>query len=323
MRETARRARERLEGEDATREAAEIDDEDDEQRWAVIAGSWDAERLDEYDEHGDELRDAILALHAGDVKGARPVLEKLAEEADDDAVYLWIEVARARLADDDEAGAEAALTLFLERVPDDEGLDARLGARVTLASIADKRGDEEAAIGAVQQAIDEMPDDPRPYLALGEYLRMKGHAKEAVSVLETALSLVDPDQANIVAWQELGLARRLARKPKGAIAMLERVIEHHLKRNIRDFPPSTAVPLAELYEEQGRLERAADLDGALARGSDRQNHLRYHRDAARVLVKLELWDEARRMLARAAALAEKDPDTLAAVEAEIAAIDAR
>ena len=58
----------------------------------------------------------------------------------------------------------------------------------------------------------------------------------------------------------------------------------------------------------------------LSQGNDRANHLHYHREAARVLAKLELTDEARRMLERAAALAEDDEEQLAAVNEQLEAL---
>lgn len=332
VREKARRAIEMLERRDAVEQATEAPELGDDERWAVIVGTWDEAQLEELDGYGEPARQAILALHAVSdaktdaerkerVRDPRAVLEGLLEQHGETATYLWLEVGRARLVDDDEEGGAEALNQFLERLDDDDRSEARLGAHLALATLADRKGDEEGAIGWLEKAIDAMPDDPRPFLQLGIYLRQKGHAEEAVEVIESAIALMDEDRPSWEAHQELGLAKRDAGDEDEAIALLEKVVRFFVSRSRLDFPPSTALPLAQLHEKSGRLERAADLYRSLANGSDRANHLAYHRDAARVLTALGLLAEARRMLTRAAALAEGKPETLTEVEAAIAALD--
>lgn len=332
VRERARRAMEMLERRDAVEQATEAPELGDEERWAVIAGTWEEAQLDEFDGYGEPAREAILSLHlvsdASDdqqrkerAQEARATLEGLLEAHGEDAVYLWLEVGRARLVDGDEEGGAKALRRFLKRLDDEDRSEARLGAHLALASLAERRGDEEKAIGWLQKAIDAMPDDPRPFLQLGIYLRQKGHAEEAVEVLDTAIELMDEDRPSWEAYQELGLAKRDAGQTEEAVDLLEKVIRFFVSRSRLDFPPSTALPLARMHEEAGKLERAADLYRSLANGGDRANHLAYHRDAARVLTELGLLAEARRMLTRAAALAEGKPETLGEIETAIAALD--
>jgi tetratricopeptide (TPR) repeat protein len=320
VREKALRAAALLEGRDAVEQATETELSDDE-RWAVIAGTWDQAQMDEYDAYGEDFRAALLALHDGRVKEARRVLERLAEEHADDAVYLWVEVGRARFRDEDEEGCAQALRRFLERVDEDDRSQERLQAHLVLCALADKAGDEEKAIEWLHKAVDAMPDDPRAYLQLGAFLRQKGYPEEAIEVLEAAIDRMDGDRPSWEAYQELGLAKRDAGHDEDAIELLEKVIHFFVTRSHLDFPPSAALPLAQLYEKLGRKERAADLYRSLASGSDRANHLQYHLEAARVLSELGLLAEARRMLTRAAALAESKPDVVAAVEAQIAEID--
>lgn len=327
VRERARRAMEMLERRDAVEQATDGPELSDDDRWAVIAGNWEQAQMDEYDEYGEELRAAILALHEGRTKEARPVIERLLEEHGDEAVYLWLEAGRVRLLDGDEEGGAKALRRFLKRLADsdedeDRG-DARLAAHLALASLADRKGDEEKAIKWLQKALDAMPDDPRPYLQLGVYLREKGHPEEAIEVLETAIELTDDDRPSWEAYQELGLAKMDAGHDDEAIDLLEKVVRFFVSRSRLDFPRASALPLARLCEKKGQLERAADLYRNLASGSDRANHLEYHREAGRVLTELGLYAEARRMLTRAAALAETQPEILATIEADIVALDAR
>ena len=328
VKEKARRAIEVLERRDAVQAAAEPTELTEDERWAVIVGNWEERQIEEHDGYGETLRTALLDLHDGKTEQALVVLEQLARE-NENATYLWLESGRARLEAKDEDGGAKALRRFLKRLreADDEGdedrSDARLAAHIALSAIAEKAGDEEKAITWLNKAIEVMSDDPRPYLQLGMYLRQKGHPEEAVEVLDTAISLLDEDRPSWEAYQELGLAKADAGHDEEAIDLLEKVTRFFVSRQRLDFPRSTALPLARLYEKAGRLERAADLYRSLANGSDRANHLEYHREAGRVLTELGLATEARRMLTRAAALAEEKPDVLAEVEAKIAALDAQ
>lgn len=294
----------------------------DDERWMLLAGNWSDAQLEEYDGYGERFRDALLRMAKGDAEVARPTLEELAKAEGEDAVYLWLEVARARSRTDDHDGARKALKRFLKRVPDEDRSEARIDAYAYLAELAEKAGDEEQAIEHLERAVELMPDDPRPFLHLGAYLRRKGHPNEAVDVLEAAIGLMDEDRPAWVALQELGLAKRDAERLQEAVQTLEQVIRQFVSRGqVDDFPPTTAVPLAELHEKQGNLARAADLWASLSRTKDRANLLRYHREAARLLGLLGERTEARRYLARASALVENDPRLTESIEMQIEKLD--
>lgn len=318
------RAQRRLEGREkraAKKQLVEVEISDDE-RWSLIAGNWEEAQIEEYDDYGDGLRDALLQMAKGDVTEAGPVLEGLAKEAGEDAVYIWLEVARSRSRLEDHDGAKKALRRFLKRVPDEDRSEARVEAYAYLANLSERDGEEEKAIEHLERAVEVMPDDPRPFVNLGAYLRAKGHADAAIDVLEAAIGLMDEDRPTPLALQELGLARRDAGRPEDAIETLEQVIRIFVTRAaIDDFPPTTAVPLAELHEKAGNLARAADLWASLTRTKDRPNLLRYHREAARVLGLLGERQEARRYLARASALVEKDPRLAESIEMQITDLD--
>lgn len=318
------RARRRLDTADrrTVRQAEVVVELGDEERWALIAGNWEDEQIDEYDGYGEPFRTALLAMAKGDAETAGPILEGIAKEHGEDAVYLWLEVARARSRLEKHDNARIALKRFLKRVPDEDRSEARVEAYAYLAQLCDRTGDEEGAMEQLNKAIEAMPDDPRPFVNLGAYLRAKGHAAEAIDVLDAAIGLMDEDRPNPMALQELGLARRDAGRDEAAIETLERVIRIFVARAaIDDFPPNSAVPLAELHEKNGNLARAADLWAALTRTKDEKNLLRYHREAARVLGLLGERREARRFLARAGALAENDPRLADSIEMQLTDLD--
>lgn len=318
------RAQKRLDGSErraAQKQMVEVELSDDE-RWALIAGNWEEAQIEEYDGYGELLREGLLAMAKGDGKRASEVLEGLAKEAGEDGVYLWLEVARSRSRLDDHDGARKALKRFLKRVPDEDRSEARVEAYAYLANLSERDGDEEKAIAHLERAVEVMPDDPRPFVNLGAYLRAKGHSEAAIDVLDAAIGLMDEDRPSPLALQELGLARRDAGQTEEAIETLERVIRIYVSRAaVDDFPPTTAEPLAKLQEETGNLSRAADLWVSLTRTKDRANLLRYHREAARVLGLLGERQEARRYLARASALVEKDPRLLDSIEMQLSDLD--
>ena len=308
-----------LERIDAEEQAVETELTDDE-RYTVISGSWEDAQADEYDELGEPFREAILKLHDGEIAEARPLLEALLDEAEAPR-YLWLEIGRVRLMTEDNEGGKEALEEFLDSLAADEIGDARLAAHVELARLADEDGDFEGAMAQFQSAVETFDNDYRAYFAMGAFLRRTGHAEEAIEILDLAAAVMDDLRPDWQVMQELGLAHRDAKQPSEAVDWLERVISFLTDRKHIDFPPSTAVPLAQIHEEEGRLERAADLYASLAKGSDVDNLATYHRHAARLLAKVGLNDEARRLYQRALAQTKPDDESRAEIEAAIADLE--
>ncbi len=306
-----------MERADAVTAAAE-EEVTDQDRLAAIAGTWEPAQDEEYAEYGDAMTDALLALFGDEPKSARPLFEAILEEAEA-PVYLWLEVGRGRMLDEDDEAAEEAFRTFLELLEDDEGGEGRLAAHANLARLADARGDIEAAIGELEDAAAFFDEDPRPLLALGRYLRDKGRASEAVEVLQMAADLMGmrPDVAIL---EELGLALHDDGQDAQAIEVFESSLEFLTSQSITAFPIRTTTTLAELHEKHDNPQRAADLWRMLSQGPDRANHLRYHREAGRLLTELGLEGEARRMLERALALAEDDSDDKTEIAELLAAL---
>lgn len=304
--ETIRKAElmlESLERTDARANATEVVNLDDDEQYATIAATWEDEQLDEYDDYGESFRTAMLAMYKEDFKKARAILEGLVREHEK-AAYLHYEAGRAQLLDGDTVQGKASLETFLSKIGPDEGGEARRAAHNEIARLYDEAGDMENAIGEFQKAIEALEEDPRPYISLGNYLRTKSLAAEAVQVLEAALDVMNSERRDPFVLQELGLAHAGAGNDDDAMTILDEVITSFSARQNYDFPPEGTVALAALHEKKGNAQRAADLYRSLAQGSDRANHLRYHREAERLLTKLGLHDEAKRMAQRAAELEE-------------------
>ncbi|MFW2388698.1 MAG: tetratricopeptide repeat protein [Polyangiales bacterium] len=280
---------------------AEAPEMTDEERVALLMGQWQEAQANEYEGYGDALIDALLAMQREDFIGARDSLESILGDAKEPR-YLWLEVGRARLLTEDPSGGKAALQSFLGALPEDEGGETKLGANLALARLADEAGDFEEAMKYFEAAVNTLPEDYRPYLAMGAFLRDKGHAEEALAVLQSSLELSKTAGVDWRLLEELGLASELAGKPDEALSFLQQVIEFFTNHQITDYPPISATTLAKLYEAEDRLDRAADLYRALSQGTDVEHHALYHYEAGRLLHALELEDEARRMLTRAEAL---------------------
>jgi tetratricopeptide (TPR) repeat protein len=307
LREEAQALLDGLEAKEAQEQAAapEMTDED---RIALLMGQWLEAQAEEYEGYGDALLDALVAMQKEEIDRARTELEALLRDAASPR-YLWLEVGRARLLCQDTSGGKEALQRFLAALEDDEGGETKLAANLALARLADEAGRFEEAMEYFEAAVHALPEDYRPYLAMGAFLREKGHASEALEVLQTSLTLSQTAGTDWRLFEELGLASDLAEKPDDAVRFLEQVVEFFADHQISDFPAGTATTLAKLYESEGRLERAADMYRALSAGSDRARHGLYHYEAGRLLLSLGLDDEARRMLTRAEALgSEADPE---------------
>jgi tetratricopeptide (TPR) repeat protein len=297
-----------LEAQEAQEQAASPE-MTDEERIALLMGQWEEAQANEYEGYGDLFLEALLAMQREEFAEARVQLEALVAQAPDPR-YLWLEVGRARLLGDDVAGGKEALQSFLDALPDEEGGETKLAANLALARLADEAEQFEEAMGYFEGAVHALPEDYRPYLAMGAFLRGKAHGQEALDVLQTALDLSKTAGTDWRLLEELGLASELVGKPEDARSFLNQVIEFFTQHQITDFPPTTATTLAKLYEADGRLDRAADLYRALSQGSDGDRHALYHYEAGRLLQALGLDEEARRMLTRADALLGEDDGEL-------------
>jgi len=290
-----------LERRDAVQHATKVAELSDDERVALIAGSWEPLQAEELERYGEPLMQAILELDRERGPEAVKILESILTTAKEPS-YLYLELGRARLVAQDLEGGERDLMTFLSRIGPEEGGTARLLAHRELVRLAHERGDRESALSQLEAAAEALDPDPRPYLDLGAYLRMLGRPAEAVEVLEQCAALFENERVEWPVLMELGLAYAEAGTTSKGIDALESVIEQVTQRGQRDLPPAAVVALAKLHEKEGNLARAADLYRALTEGSDGENHGLYHREAARLLGALGLADEARRMNERAAAI---------------------
>lgn len=260
----------------------------------------EAEGRDEDEEDEDE--------EEGDEDGPELVTPEAQVQAHVTLAEIYLELDAARKARR-EAAAEAAATDGPAPAPSTPGDDD------------DHDYDyEKAAEKELRTLIDLLPEQSSPYVHLGSFLRRAGRLEEALEVLEDGrphLGEIRPDMRLV---RELGLTQRALGDAKAATASLQAVVEYSAMLDDYNFDPTAAEPLAELYEEQGDLERATDLYRHLAAGTNRAGHYAYNFAAGRLLLATKKLDLSRKYLARAQELAASDEDR-AAVEELLAKLE--
>lgn len=316
LQQRAREGMELLERAVVRAEVAEHTAPNEEDRFELIAGGFENDQYTEYLAHGDAVKQALLLLHDGQTSAARALLEEVLKTADGPR-YLWFELGRARLSDNDLDGGQEALEKFIASLTAGEGGDALLLARAELAQLARSRGDFDGAVAHYEAALTAAPEDPRPYLAMANFFRQEKLFDEAIEVLEAGLEALHGRSPDVRLWQELGLTYADQGNDAAAIKWLERVVEHLSSQKLRDMPPEGTARLAELHERAGRNTRALDLYSLLAHGSDVARLSHYHEQAARLLLASNLKQDARRMLVRALELAPDDAEVKARIQASL------
>lgn len=296
--------------------AGEAREPTQEETFQALSGAWEEEQWDEYEEYGDAFREAYLAFHTGRPDEAVAVYEKLLDEAGQDAVFLLFELGRARAAsavradgeDADKLRREAidALESFNERLPGGVAEALCAAAWNELAQVHIELGDAESAEDALMRAQEAVPGEPIAYLNLGRFLKQAGRVDEAVEALEQGAEVMDKLRPDFRLVAELGLAYREVARLDEAAETLQMVVDGIFQHHHGHHDPYVAVPLAEIYEERGRLRQACDLYRHLAEGADGSNLGLYSYHSARLLRELGEDEAAMRYLARARELVTDD-----------------
>lgn len=148
-------------------------------------------------------------------KQAHPLLRDRAAGLPPEAVRLLGEASGA-MADDEWAGAEAALAGVLALAPDSvEAL--RLSGQ-----LQQLRGNDAQAVAILRQALAKHPRDVLVHINLAVSLQVQGESEEALAVLQRACELA-PDFAP--AWFNLGRMFQLRGRSAGAITALHRALD--------------------------------------------------------------------------------------------------
>lgn len=323
VRAEVQKAIDAIESEDARAAFEEEDEMTDAERYQILSGAWDDDRADELETYGEAFASAFLKLHDGEAEAAVTEMKELLQD-NPDALYLRLELGLAQRAAGQFDAAAINLKAFLadieeeederndeddeddENAPEPLAAEARVQAHATLAEVYLEADDPEAAEEELRTLVDLLPDKSGPYVHLGAFLRERDRNEEALKVLQIGQRFMGQMRPDMRVVRELGLTYRALGDDEAAIDSLNSVIEFYAKLRDYNFDPITAVPLAELYEETGKLDRATDLYRHLAAGSHAAGHFRYNRDAGRLLAQQKDHALAHKHLTRALELAPDD-----------------
>lgn len=267
----------------------------------ALSGGWTQQQLDEFDGYGEKFKEAFLAYHAGRFDEALEGYAALLKEAGEDALYLRLEYARAvylkaqALAADearkDEAGAlydEAVERAheFRSLLPMKRNPEVRAGAWSLLAQIFIDKKDMESAEDALVQAQEIIPEEPVVYLNLGRFLFDRDRLDDAIAALEQGEEIMDKLSPSVELLSLLGRVHRKAGNKAQAIRRFQAVIDYFMAMGRTEWDPAVARPLAELYEETGKIQEACDIMRNLSRTGHRENLAANNYEAARLMKKL-------------------------------------
>jgi len=284
-----------------TDDAAELDDDE---LFNIIAGTWNDNQADEFEELGPEAIRAAILMHEGKLDKAKKSFISLASANPDRACYILMEKGKLHLISDENEEAVESFELFLDRLPEDADDEVWINGLTLLGQSRLKSGDTEGAEEALREAAGVDMENYLGFLNLGIFLRGVGQAEEAVLYLEKAESLMSSMSPDMRVIRELGMVKLDLGDRDAAKNYLAKTLELQAATGQHgQFDPTAAVELARIHEEDGDIKSASDIFRHLCEGYDRTNYFIYHLNAGRLLKKLGETDLAGKYLAKASGLA--------------------
>lgn len=271
----------------ATAEADEDVEMTDDELLAVIAGAWSTGMAAEFATYPEAFYRALMIAHEGDSTSALQLLDSMAGETNmNEAVYFYLEKARLQLISEDTDGAHASLLRFIEKAEEAgaETVEELWVAYEMLSTIHTTREEYQAAEDALLKAYRAAPGNHVPLLHLGIFLRERGELARSKRTLENAMDIMGAIHPDMRVFRELGLTHLALEERKEAVGCFKAVLDHccHTVGH-EQYDPEAAIPLATLYEEDGKLQEASDIYRHLANGYDTENIFIYNLEAARLL----------------------------------------
>lgn len=273
----------------------------------AVTSGWNDAQAEEFEALGEPLLDALVAMESGRFADARSRLEGLIAETPASG-WLHRELARARWADGDAAGADTAFLAFFEAVTDDDFDRELFETRLDRARLLDELGRDEDAILEIERSLDHVGDSPRAFVSAARFLREHGHAEDAKGVLDACLDL-DGATSDRMVQIEYALVEATLGRSEEALVRLERIALDERQRGYeppRDLEGTRAVLLAKV----GRKEHAAELFRRLALAATDVVAFEHAIAAAGLHAELGHRDEAIRLLDRAQRISPDEAHTL-------------
>lgn len=266
--------------------AEEHEEMTEEELLAVISSAWTTRQAQEFSNYPELFYQGVIKGHDGEHGEAVQCLQEvIAQQSDDNAVFIYLELGRQQLLAEEVAAAQASLETFVEKctVPS-EAKDELVLAYNLLANIYFKEEQFESAEKALMTAYRVSPDNHVPLLNLGIFLRERGELKRSKRSLENAMDTMGVMHPDMRVFRELGHTSLAMGNRDDAREYYKAVLDHCCQRGVHEqYDPEAALPLAAMYEEDGKIREASDIYRHLAQGYDTKNYFEYNIQSARLL----------------------------------------
>ncbi|MBN2804809.1 MAG: tetratricopeptide repeat protein [Deltaproteobacteria bacterium] len=288
-------------------EASQAEHMSDEDIIAVISGTWTMNQAEEFSDMPETFLQGLVAAHDGDTEKAVALVKKAIDEYEN-AVLAHLELAKLYILNKKYNEALATIELFTSKAVDDF-TDELLTAFTMQAQINIELKNFEQAEKALLNAYKADPENHVPMLNLGMFLRDQKEYKRAKTALKNALDNMGKQHPDMRVPKELGLTILAMGDKKEAKDYLKSCIEYwNSQGEYNQYDPETALALAKIHEEDGELEESSGIYRHLCQGYDRDNFFTYNYEAARLLLKLNKKDVAKKYLVDAEKLASDKND---------------
>lgn len=260
---------------------------DKETVYNTVTGAWSEELADRYDSHGEEFKEAFVAVQTGSPQEAIGYFEKAAPDSDDGVLLYEYGCCLAAL----ERTAEA-----LEMLEKAEALEPdwiALKLELTRACWKEKRYD--LAEEVLQRAVDVLDEvDPDVYVAVCRTAFLTENPDYGIEAADVILD-TQPFDRNALLLK--GQLLTLSGRDDEAITCFETAVEHYWRYDGETdrlhFDHEAGLLAVNHYmRNNANLERAEELVRALMAASSPMNRWQHEIRLGEVLIRLDRQEEA-------------------------------
>jgi tetratricopeptide (TPR) repeat protein len=264
-------------------------------------------QAEEFSDMPETFLQGLVAAHDADVEKAIELV-KSAIAGYEEAVLAHLELAKLYILNKKYDEALTSIELFISTADEDFN-DELLTAFTMQAQINIELKNFEEAEKALLMAYKADPENHVPMLNLGMFLRDQKEYKRAKTALKNALDTMGKLHPDMRVPKELGLTILAMGDKSEAKDYLKSCIEYwNSQGEYNQYDPEVAIALAKIYEEDGELEESSGIYRHLCQGYDQDNFFIYNYEAARLLIKLNKKDVAKKYLIEAEKLASNTDD---------------
>lgn len=264
---------------------------DKETVYNTVTGSWSEELADRYDSHGEEFKEAFVALQTGRPQEAIGYLERVAPDSEDGVLLYEYGCCLIAL----ERTAEALDVLIKAEALEADWIALKL--ELTRACWTEKRYD--LAEEVLQRAVDVLDEmDPDVYLAVCRTAFLTENPEYGIEAADVVLD-VQPFDRNALLLK--GQLLTMSGRDDEAIVCFETAVEHYWRFDVETdqlhFDHEAGLLAVNHYMRNNtNLERAEELVRALMAVSSPKTRWQHEIRLGEVLIRLDRQEEAEQVL---------------------------